>query len=177
MRGNLFSKLSFLIIMLIIAGCQQKKPVSNVTTKNLSLTEKLRLACKKDPSNINKLIAYGNECFDTGKHDDAIEAYSKALALKPNQPKVLIDLGTTYRILGKPKSAIEYFTKAIEYSPKNILAHSNRAVVYKYDLREFDQALKDFKKVMALAPKKHLLYDYSKNEIVALESELASAKD
>ena len=87
---------------------------------------RLEALVRTDPKNHDAWVSLGNLYFDTHQAQRAVDAYGKALALKPNDPNVLTDQGGMYRELTQFDKAIanfqkasqlkEYFTEA--YKPK-----------------------------------------------------------
>ena len=74
--------------------------------------------------------------------NSAINNYSKAIELDPNNEKALINRGLLYQSLREYELAVEDFTRVIEINPSNPLAYTNRSVVYfiqeKYKLAQSD---------------------------------------
>lgn len=112
----------------------------------------LREAAAKDPKNVQVWIRLGNLSMDSGRFQDAIDAYEEALKLDPKNVDVRVDLGTCYRNVGKPDVAIKEYRKAIELNPNHLNAHKNMGVVLAFDLRDKAQAIKEFEKVLQIAP-------------------------
>ena len=67
----------------------------------------------------------GNSLRDSGKLDDAIKNYKRAIALNPNHSIAHNDLGVLLIHLGKTNEAINNFQKTINISPKNTKAYLN----------------------------------------------------
>ena len=149
------------LLVFAIAGCQQKEepkpqyqfPTGPVVNVQSGEQEKmLREVIAKDPKNLNALINLGNMMMDTSRFSEAVEAYQKALDIDPKNVDVRVDMGTCYRKLGKPDVALKEYRKALELNPNHLFALKNMGVVFAYDLRDADQAVKAFEKALALAP-------------------------
>ncbi len=56
-----------------------------------------------------------NQAFDEGRYQDALEAYLEAQRLH-GEPSIIIQglIGSSYRALGQPETAIQHFTNALE---------------------------------------------------------------
>ena len=65
-----------------------------------------------DPKNLQAWVQLGNDYFDTAQPQKAINAYAKALELKPDDPNVLTDQGVMYRQLRQFDKALANFEKA-----------------------------------------------------------------
>ena len=127
--------------------------------------KQLKYALEKDPQNMDILVQLGNNYFDTDQHYASIDSYKKALEINPDMPNVLVDLGIMYRRTDKIDLALEMFNKAIEVDPKHSFAHSNRGIVYKYDLKEYQKAIDNFKKFIELAPPGNPMIERAEAEI------------
>ena len=67
----------------------------------------------------------GNSLRDSGKLDDAVKNYKRAIELNPNHSIAHNDLGVLLIHLGKKNEAINNFQKTINISPKNTKAYLN----------------------------------------------------
>jgi cytochrome c-type biogenesis protein CcmH/NrfG len=106
----------------------------------------------RDPKNADAWIQLGNDYFDTRQPQKAIEAYSRALELRPNDPNVLTDQGVMYRETGQFQKAIANFVKASEADPKHVQSLFNAGVVYLNDLKQPKKAIDLWNKVIQVAP-------------------------
>jgi choline-sulfatase len=66
-------------------------------------------------------------------------------------PDLLVTLGVNRRNLGKHEQAAETFRKALAIDPLNVRGHFDLAVTY-YELRRWDEALKEVQLILTLAP-------------------------
>jgi adenylate cyclase len=89
-----------------------------------------------------------------GRNDEAVAEFERALALNPSNPDGDAGLGWTRLRLGEFDKSVEYLDKAIRLSPYD------RAVPYWYGaeaqasfgLKRYDQAIEQFRKVIAINP-------------------------
>ena len=89
-----------------------------------------------------------------GRNDEAVAEFERALALNPSNPDGDAGLGWTHLRLGEFDKSVEYLDKAIRLSPYD------RAVPYWYGaeaqasfgLKRYDQAIEQFRKVIAINP-------------------------
>ncbi|MEJ2683045.1 MAG: tetratricopeptide repeat protein [Candidatus Sulfobium sp.] len=150
-------------VAFLVAACQKKEeesprfkyPAGTGQTGPMQALDEIKLlqeTVKKDPGNVRAWIKLGNDLMDGARYDDAIDAYRKALALDPKDVDVRVDMGTCYRRTGKPEIAAREFRKAIEIDPSHVTAHKNLAVVLAFDMKDNKGAIKQFEKVLALAP-------------------------
>ena len=95
-----------------------------------------------DPGNIQGWTMLANDYYDTDQAQKAIDAYNKALELKPNSPNILTDQGVMYKRIGRFDKALANFEKAQKIDPKHLQSLYNMGIVYSEDLKQPDKALK-----------------------------------
>lgn len=92
------------------------------------------------------------------KYTDAIVAFEKALALKPNDAATYFALGVAYEESGMGRTsppyaqAIAAFGKAIAADPKRTTAYQHRAQLYLFE-KQYDLAIADMTRLIAIEPK------------------------
>ncbi len=91
----------------------------------------------------------GNFLLTLEQTDKAIEAYSHAITLNPNNAATYTNRGVAYTNKGEFDKAIVDYTKAIKLNPDFIQAYYNRGVAY-YEEGEYDPAIKDLGKAIEL---------------------------
>ena len=146
----------YLIFSISNAGKVQQ-PVSQVQPGGLPVDNSQRIAqaekiVAEDPKNVNAWISLGNDYFDTDQPQKAINAYSKALEINPNNPNVLTDQGIMYRRIGWYDKALANFAKASGYDPKHVQSLFNTGLVYALDLKDHVKARPYWKKVLEIEP-------------------------
>ncbi len=112
----------------------------------------LQSVVARDPKNFEAWVQLGNDFFDTRQPQKAIEAYGRALELKPNDPNVLTDQGVMYRELGQFDKAVANFTRASKADPSHVQSLFNLGVVYASDLKQPQKATEAWNKVIQIAP-------------------------
>lgn len=65
-----------------------------------------------------------------GEHEKAKAEMLQSLAIRPNTPEILNNLGTVYRELGDKASALASFEKAVTLRPNYAIARYNLAEAY-----------------------------------------------
>lgn len=106
----------------------------------------------RDPKNVQAWIQLGNDYFDTAQHQKSIDAYAKALELKPDNPDVLTDQGVMYRAIGQFDRAIANFERAQKVAPDHLQSLINMAVVYDGDLKKPQKAIAALEQVLQRDP-------------------------
>jgi tetratricopeptide (TPR) repeat protein len=86
-----------------------------------------------------------------GKIDEAIDAFTKALALNPNYAGMYHNLGNALRDKGKIDEAIEALNKALSLEPQYVEAYYNLGVTL-YAKGQIDEAIEAFTKALSISP-------------------------
>jgi cytochrome c-type biogenesis protein CcmH/NrfG len=107
---------------------------------------------KKDPKNLAAWVELGNLYFDSNQPKEAIEAYSRYLAVKPDNADVRTDMGIMYRNLGKTDRALEEFRKAAQSDPKHVNSRYNIGVVLLHDKQDIKGAIKAWDEYLKVDP-------------------------
>jgi tetratricopeptide (TPR) repeat protein len=96
---------------------------------------------ESEPENIETWRELGNAYFDADMHAQAIAAYNRALAIKPDDTNILNDQGAMYRQTGDFTRALANFEKAHQVDPYNLESLYNSGYVLAFDLNQIDKAL------------------------------------
>ena len=94
---------------------------------------------------------HGNVLMMIGQINSAIEHYSHAITLNPDNADAYNNRGIAYNIKGDSDQAIPDYTKAIELKPYYAAAYTNRGAAYS-NRGEFDRAIADHTKAIELKP-------------------------
>lgn len=111
----------------------------------------LEEAVRQDPQNVDYQVALANAYYDAQRYPEAAGAYQKAMALKPGDPNVQVDYGTSLFYSGKTDEALKTYQSVLKANPKHFQAHLNMGVVYR-SLGKVEQAVASWKQAEALAP-------------------------
>ena len=104
-----------------------------------------------------KFIREGNQSAKAGRHQEAIEAFTKAIKLRSTYDVPYINRSYSYLELKQFHNAIKDCNKAIELNTKYEWAYINRGVAHA-KLNKHEQALTDYKKALELNPENSLTY-------------------
>ncbi|MBU1405974.1 MAG: tetratricopeptide repeat protein [Proteobacteria bacterium] len=135
-----------------VATGQPEAQAGKLTAEQAQHLLHLELEVQKNPQNIEAWTSLGNLYFDSDQADKAINAYSKSLALAPNNADVLTDLGVMYRRVGNPQQAIASFDRAIQVNAKHETARFNKGVVLLYDLKDHSGTIDAWQELISLNP-------------------------
>jgi tetratricopeptide (TPR) repeat protein len=126
----------------------EQNPNVEIMTRIASLEKKLMAK----PDSAEVLAQLGNDYFDLGNHQKAIDNYKKALEIEPNNPDVLTDMAISYRKIGNPQESVNCFRKALAVKPNHQLALFNIGIVLRDDLKDDSGALEAWEKFLELGP-------------------------
>ncbi len=124
----------------------------------------------------NTLIIWnilGASTAQIGELDDAIDAYTKLIALKPDYYEAYNNMGLTFKNQGKLEQAIEAYNKSIAIKPDYANAYSNMGVALKVQ-GKLDEAIEALKKSISLKPDYPVAY-YHMGSIFQYQGKLDEA--
>lgn len=166
MKDNIsIKKPTFLLTLLVIflsgfiAGIafttynSSKTMAVNPAQKNRKGMEKAMLAqIKENPKNVKLLVQLGHFYFDNKMPKKAVEAYQKALKIKPDQPNVMTDMAVMYRRSGDSKKAVEVLDEVIRRFPTHQYARFNKGVILANDFNKRKEAVKMWEELLKMNP-------------------------
>jgi tetratricopeptide (TPR) repeat protein len=133
-RIRLLSSMSFCLVLCgLVAGCAESSESPEV------------------------LVERGHLMESRGKFQEAIDAYTKALAQRPNNATTYYDRGVAYGRLNSWKEATDDYSRSIEHDPGMARAYNNRATAYA-EQHQYQKAIADFTKAISLDPRGALTY-------------------
>ncbi|MBN1295482.1 tetratricopeptide repeat protein [bacterium] len=106
---------------------------------------------KLGESDLMALMMVGYDLFNQGRYDDARTIFLGLEALGHDDPFVLTALGTIAARLDDLDGAEEYFNRAIDRDPEDMVALTNRAEIH-LKRSQFDAAAIDLKRAIELDP-------------------------
>jgi len=134
----------------------ESEPVADAPEENQPTEAVQRLIAdviqktERDPGDLEAWRELGNAYFDADMHAQAIAAYSRALAIKPDDTNILNDQGAMYRQTGDFTRALENFDKAFKVDPYNLESLYNSGYVLAFDLNRIDKALVLWRRYLTL---------------------------
>ncbi len=134
-------------------GAPAPGPPPRDTIEAASQIQTLMEIVKKDPKNLPAWVELGNLYFDIDQPKEAIEAYGRYLAVKPDNPDVRTDMGIMYRKLGQFDRALEEFRKAAQSDPKHVNSRYNIGLVLLHDKQDIQGSIKAWEEYLKVDPK------------------------
>ncbi|MEW6329472.1 MAG: tetratricopeptide repeat protein, partial [Candidatus Micrarchaeota archaeon] len=125
------------------------------------------------PTDARTYYHRGNEAYEKGDFDEAIENYNMAIVLNPNFSEAYFNRGLAYYNKKDFDRAIEDYDKAAEVDPKNAVIYNNRGDAY-YRKQNFDRAIVDYDKAIALN-KRYLKAFYNRGLAYACQQDYERA--
>jgi len=113
---------------------------------------RLETVVKREPGNLQALIALGNLYFDSGQPAKAIDAYVRALAIDPRNADVRTDLGIMYRATKDYDKAVKEFREAARLDPTHKNSRFNLALVLQEDKKDFEGAIAAWQDFLRVEP-------------------------
>jgi TolB-like protein/Tfp pilus assembly protein PilF len=111
-----------------------------------------RQALDLDPDNARALSQLGWYYANyAGDYDEAARLYTRALALGPNEDKVLNAVAVFLKSLGRLEDSVEIYKRLLERDPVNHTPYFNLGVVY-LSLRDYDAAQAAIDKALQITP-------------------------
>jgi tetratricopeptide (TPR) repeat protein len=105
----------------------------------------------KDSNTFAEWFDAGYKRYQEGDLMGAAEAYTKAIILKPEEPRSYFNRGIVYIKMGEHDKAIDDCNKVISLDPGYTWAYSNRGWAY-FQKGLFDRAIQDCNQALLLDP-------------------------
>jgi tetratricopeptide (TPR) repeat protein len=106
---------------------------------------------KKNELSSDEYFDLGCDKAESGNYQEAIECFSKALKLEPNDAEILNSRALAYQGLKKFELAIVDFNKAIELNPDESNFYDSRGYAF-LERKLYSFAIQDFEKALELDP-------------------------
>jgi len=107
---------------------------------------------KSNPNDPELLARLGNLYYDAQQYPNAIQFYSRVLAIRPADASVRTDMGTAYWYMGNPDLAIAQFDKALASAPNNPNTLFNRGLVKWKGKKDGAGAIADWNQLLSASP-------------------------
>ena len=101
--------------------------------------------------NAEEYYNLGNNCYNAEDYKEAIEYYTKAIELNPNNEDYYTDRADCYKKLEQYEEAISGYSKAIKLNPDSYSSYQMRGQCYQ-ELKQYEEAINDFNKAIEINP-------------------------
>jgi tetratricopeptide (TPR) repeat protein len=96
--------------------------------------QRLRQHVEANPGDADAILLLANLNTQIQNWQRAAELYERRLALRPDDPDVLTDLGSAQRGLGEPEKALATLRRAQALAPRHWQSRYNEVVILAFDL-------------------------------------------
>jgi tetratricopeptide (TPR) repeat protein len=121
------------------------------------IEKEARTALEKNQSDPELYYRLGNALYDQGRREEAIENYQKAIELRPDYVKAIVNLGVVLNENSQSEEALRHFEKAEELAPNDVTVLCNKGQAL-YALQRHSDAIDLYLRSMELEPKNQLPY-------------------
>ncbi|ARV61576.1 hypothetical protein BZZ01_25730 [Nostocales cyanobacterium HT-58-2] len=121
------------------------------------ITSALNLESPGTNSDEFEWLSYGNKLLRSQKYEKAVDAFNKAIQIKPNFSQAWYARGRAQRLQQKYKEALESFNKATTYNPTYDPAWRELGDTL-FALNRYDEARQVLEKVISLKPDEFMAY-------------------
>ncbi|HLC68399.1 MAG TPA: AAA family ATPase [Candidatus Bilamarchaeaceae archaeon] len=111
----------------------------------------LHYARKPSPTDAKTYYQSGNDQYEKGDYEKAIENYNMAILLNPVFSEAYFNRALSYYQLKNFEKSVADYTKSAELDPQNPIIYNNRGDAY-YRKQDFQGAIKDYDKAISLNP-------------------------
>jgi tetratricopeptide (TPR) repeat protein len=101
----------------------------------------------------------GKRYFEQKKYNSAINSFTQAIKLEPEQAEAYLDRGVAYSNKNQYGLAIQDFAEALKINPSFAEAYINRGKVYDYE-GQYDRAIEDYNQALKIHPDDEMAYNY-----------------
>jgi tetratricopeptide (TPR) repeat protein len=148
LKKSRYLKLELVALFLVICIWIVKSAISDLDSVKAGVFKQV---VKIDTNNITAYRFLAGYYNDSGRYDEAIEAYKEAVKIKPDDIWIWIHLGDAYASSGQYERAIETYKKAESMDPELAWIHICLAFTYR-DLGSYPEAADAFKQAIKLEP-------------------------
>lgn len=106
---------------------------------------------KPNPVDAKTYYKLGNDYYEKGEYEKAIENYNMAILLNPIFSEAYFNRALSYYQLKNFEKSIADYSKSSELDPNNPIIYNNRGDAY-YRKQDFNNAIKDYDKAISLNP-------------------------
>lgn len=112
----------------------------------------LKAALQENPSDLPALVRLANLNHDSGKFAEAVDLYTRALKVRPEDVNVRTDMAICLRELGRIDEALAEFRVSLTHDPQHWQTWLNLGIVSLFDRQDVTTAAEAFTQVERLNP-------------------------
>lgn len=132
----------------------KKQKLSDDASKAVSEFQAAQKAAGEKDGNLHLIYAKLGESYDAaGKNAEAVEAYQKAIALKPDVAGYYNNLGNVLARQGKIEETKQAYQKAAEIDPPGAAGYWRNMGIVLYNAGKMKEAIEPLKKATEIDPK------------------------
>lgn len=132
----------------------KKQKLSDDASKAVGEFQAAQKAAGEKDGNLNLIYAKLGESYDAaGKNAEAVEAYQKAIALKPDVAGYYNNLGNVLARQGKIDETKQAYQKAVELDPPGAAGYWRNMGIVLYNAGKMKEAIEPLKKATEIDPK------------------------
>jgi tetratricopeptide (TPR) repeat protein len=148
-----------MILAVLITGVAAAKEAYGQSPNTPSPSDPAKSAAPVPDSKaaVSAYVRQGDQAFAEGKYPEAVEAYTKAIALFDVNEYAYYNRGNAYRKLKDYKSAIADLTKAIQLNPQNTFSYLYRGMALQAS-NQVDLAIADYTALIKIDPQQPLAF-------------------
>lgn len=157
---------SMCICLLALAGCsalQQKTGIGGGASSGMS---------DRQSSDAERFYVSGRAHYQKGEYAEAIDAFEKAVELRPDHYEAYSSMGVIYSILGEDELGISFIGEAIKLAPSLSLLHNNLGYALLKQGRNADAA-EAFERALQLDPQN----SHARNNLKLAYQHMGCARD
>jgi cytochrome c-type biogenesis protein CcmH len=127
---------------------------STASEQIAAMTERLATRLKEKPDDAEGWSMLARSYSVLGRHPEALKAYERAIALRPDDASLLADYADSMAVKNDRKLAgepIKLIERALKLDPRNVKALA-LAGTHAFDLKDYAQAVKYWEQVIEFAP-------------------------
>jgi len=138
--------------LLLLSCSKEPEKTSEPVSTEKSLFEEIKEQTIKNPNDVDAWYHLADLYERSEMYREEVDALKHVIALKPDKGYTYVKLGTAYSRLGDYQNAVEQFTLAKKYLPKDPLLHNNLAVAYG-KIGKLDDEIRELEKAISLRPR------------------------
>lgn len=120
-------------------------------TDPVAAEKEVREQILKAPGDPQLHYKLGNLLYDQGRRAEAQQSFEKAVELKPDYVKALVNLGVVLNEEGKSAEALTQFDKALAIAPNDVTVLCNKGQAH-YAQKEYQKAVDYYVRAMTADP-------------------------